>query len=606
MHEIADFLRGFPPFDRAEPEALDAVVGATQIEYFGPGDVLFTAGGINQGHAHVIRSGHVELLDGPRVIDVVGPGDVVGLPSLVSDLPPGLDVRAAQDVLTYRIPADALVPLLEGRSGLRFLARTIQSRTAPSPHPPLAETATETLGALARPAVVVDDAATIGQLVDRMHAADSSCAVVRMPGGELGIVTDHDLRHRVLARRMSLDAPAHTCATAPIQTAGAHVDSDVAVQTLLTHGIRHLVVLAGREVVGFVEDVDLLAVQSRTPVRLRRAIRRAASAAELVEVAAGIVPSALAAHRAGNPASAVTAGLSSLREAVVAKAIEVQLRERGLPPRPFAWVVTGSVARGETLPASDVDTLLAWDGPDDEPETKRWMRAFASDVLATLSTCGVMPDDNGMRADDARFSRSIDAWRSSIRDWAQDPMSDQADIYLAALLDARPSWGHATWAPVREQVDAAFARPRARTMLHRAATGIHPPTGFVRDLVIEGSGEHAGTLDLKGGGAGPIVAAARYVSVLVPGTHVGTLGRLRAAATRSIIGPREADDLSDAFDVVQSQRLRHQAARIERGIDPDDRLRPDELSTLERRHLRDAFRLVRRAQQLLPSPVARP
>lgn len=607
MHEIAGFLRGFPPFEAARDADLDAVVAATEIEFFHQGAWILRAGENNDGFAHVVRTGHVELIDAGRVVDVIGPGDLVGLPSLVSDLPPGLDVRAAEDVLAYRIPADALIPLLSGRSGLRFLARTVKERIPPVPTEQLTETTVEEVGALARAAVVVDSSVSIRDVVLLMRDRDASSALVRMDDGALGIVTDHDLRNRVLAVGLDVGAAVGQVATSPARTTGPEQAADDAVLAMLSHGIRHLpVVAADGTVVGVVEDVDLLAAQSRTPVRVRRAVSRASTPTELVAVAQAIRPSVVGAIAAGHPAATVTTTLSALLEAVVAKAVELHVRERGVPPKAFVWLVTGSVARREAVLSSDLDSLIAWDGPDDDVETKAWMRSLAVDVLVTLGACGLSHDDNGVRADDPRFSRSVAAWLDAVRTWAADPTVGQADIYLATLVDARPVWGHGTWAPVAEAVDAAHARPYVRNALHRIATGLRPPTGFVRDLVIEDSGEHAGSLDLKRGGFAPVVAMGRYLGALLPGSPVSTLDRVRTAAVRGLLDEEDARDLLDAFAVVQSARLDHQLAQQQAGETPDDRVRPDTLTTLQRRGLRDAFRVVARVQKSLPPPVARP
>lgn len=607
MHEIADFLRGFPPFDTADEEPLARLVDATEIEFFPEGALLLRAGGDAESHVHVVRTGHVELIDAGRVIDVVGPGDVVGLPSLVSGLPPGLDVRAAEDVLTYRVPADVLLPLLAGRSGLRFLARTVQARVPKAAGPDLPDGAEERLGDLLHDATVLPASSSIADVVRAMHADDASCALLRDDAGALAIITDKDLRNRVLAPGADPDSPARAAATAPVRSALASTTAEDAVLLMLAHGIRHLpVVDRDGAVLGVVEDVDLLAAQSRTPVRIRRAVGRATTPSELSDAAAGIRPAVVAAVRAGRPAPVLAASLSALHEAVLAKAVELHVRERGTPPAAFCLLTTGSVARGETVLSSDLDTLLAWEGRDDDVEVRTWMRGLAADVLSTVAACGIRVDVNGVRADDARFSRSVDAWCGALETWAAEPTTGQADIYLAALVDARPVWGHATWGPVRDRLSSLVARPLLRGTVHRLATMTHPPTGFARDLVIEGSGAHAGTLDLKHGGTGPLVAIGRYAAVVLPGRRISTAERLGSAGSLGLLRPEDARDLVDALAVVQEVRLLHQAAQEESGAAPDDHVRPDELTTLQRRSLREAFRVVRRVQQRLPAPVARP
>ena len=164
IHEITDFLRGFPPFETATEETLEAVEEATEIEFFPVGSFVLRAGESSSEHAYVLRTGHAELIDGGRVIDVVGPGDVVGLPSMLTDLPPGLDVRAAEDLLVYRVGADAMLPLLSGRSGLRFVAKTVRNRTPTwRADDQLSEPASPPLSDIARPAVVVEATASLRQ-----------------------------------------------------------------------------------------------------------------------------------------------------------------------------------------------------------------------------------------------------------------------------------------------------------------------------------------------------------------------------------------------------------------------------------------------------------
>ncbi|HNQ07953.1 MAG TPA: putative nucleotidyltransferase substrate binding domain-containing protein, partial [Tetrasphaera sp.] len=58
-------------------------------------------------------------------------------------------------------------------------------------------------------------------------------------------------------------------------------------------------------------------------------------------------------------------------------------------------------------------------------------------------------------------------------------------------------------------------------------------------------------------------------------------------------------DLRDAFEFISYVRFRHQAARVRAGQAPDNRLSPDELSSFDKRHLREAFAIVRSAQSTL-------
>ena len=119
---------GVPPFDTADMQALDKVARTVTIEFFGQ-DAAILNGNATED-AYVIRTGQVELLDDNGIVDVLGPGELVGLPSLLTDMPAGLsNPRAAEDVLAYRIPADVRSPA--GRSFGPALRRPACGSNAP-------------------------------------------------------------------------------------------------------------------------------------------------------------------------------------------------------------------------------------------------------------------------------------------------------------------------------------------------------------------------------------------------------------------------------------------------------------------------------------------
>jgi CBS domain-containing protein len=608
VHEIAGFLRGFPPFDAASEQSLEAVVAVTQVEFFAAGSYVLRAGDSPTDHAYVIRTGQAELVDAGRVIDVLGPGDLIGLPSMLIDLPSGLDVRAEDDLLVYRVPAEAILPLLAGRHGLRFVAQTVRSRTPTGPlGGRLSDAPPPVLADIARHAVVVTEGVPLREVVRLMSEQDASSVVVTCADGSFGIVTDHDLRNRVLAAGRDLDD-----AVSAVMTRGAHtVPSDTAAEDasrlMLAQGVRHLPVLAADgALLGVVEEVDLLAAQERAPSRLRRAIGRARDIDELKAVSGALVPGLVEAYRTGRSADKVTGSYTVLVQSVVARAIALVLAVRGVPPTPFVWLVTGSAARGEMVLSSDVDSLLAWQGSDSDEDIRGWMHSFAADVLEVVAGCGLPRDSNGVSADDPRFARSVGAWRDSVRRWAADPTDHQGAIYLSALLDARPVWGDGVWLPVRHELDVASRSPLVAAVLARIAAAHRIPTGFARGLVIEASGQHRGTLDLKAGGLTPIVDIGRHLSALRGATHVDTLARLESARGAGVVDEAQLDDLRQAFLFLTSLRVEHQAQLVTEGGEPDDHVAPSALSGLSRRHLRDALRVVARVQRQLEVEGAGP
>ena len=122
--------------------------------------------------------------------------------------------------------------------------------------------------------------------------------------------------------------------------------------------------------------------------------------------------------------------------------------------------------------------------------------------------------------------------------------------------------------------------------------------------MLEDDGEHVDTLNLKRKGLGLIVDLARVHALAIGEPQVNTQSRLRAvAAAAGGSAPRSAADLAGAMEFIAQVRLRHQASQVRTGRAPDNYVRPDELSSFEKRHLRDAFQVVKQGRPSWRGPT---
>ena len=218
MHDIAEFLRGRDPFSGLDEEDLDALAAKTEVE-FPAGTTIVPQGQLSQGRIRVIRRGAVELVDRGRPVDLLGEGEMFGHPSVLSGLPTRFEMRAREDTLAYSLPAEDVAPLLARPSSLRFLARSLLARgrsgDGEAIAPPSPEVAQQTAGALVRrPPVVVDPGTTLRDAAKLMGARSASALMVDL-GGDHGIVTDSDLRSKVIAGPLSPDDPVTAAMTSP-------------------------------------------------------------------------------------------------------------------------------------------------------------------------------------------------------------------------------------------------------------------------------------------------------------------------------------------------------------------------------------------------------
>jgi CBS domain-containing protein len=600
--EVADFLRVHPPFDALDEADVQRVAAAAEVEFHLAGTTVFSQGAEPVGHLRVVRSGAVELVLNGRLLDLLGVGELFGQASMLSGLPTGFTARAAEDTVCYRIPAEVAREPLGRPQALQFVTRSLldRGRLAGSEDSRAEEAAPAqqpVASLMRRPLIVCPPDTTIRDAARRMTETGATSVVVDL-GEALGILTDRDLRSRVVADGLSYDAPVSAAMTAPAYTvADDRLGSEVLLD-MLDRGFRHFPVVSSTgEVVGVVEDSDLVAVETRTSFHLRAAIARASTTRELADAARGLRPTIVALHRARTAPLHVAAIQSVVMDALIRRLIELAVAEVGEGPTAFAWLALGSLARREALPGSDVDSALAWRGEDRDPAIIDHALAVGRRVDEGLVACGLRVDARGTTAANELLVRSLASWRRAARSWLEDPTQDQALILVSVVVDSRPVWGIHTGLSLAEGFRDAQQHPALLRQLARFSLSYRPPTGFLRGLVVEHSGEHRGRLDLKHGGLVPIVDLARWAGMAAGLTSASTPERLRAAATAGTLSSADAGTLADAFELVMGLRVAHQVEQIEAGAEPDDHIDPATLSPLTRCYLKEAFRAVASVQK---------
>jgi CBS domain-containing protein len=593
--DVADHLRGHELFHGLDPDELDGIAARVRIEDFAAGVVIVAQAAEGASAVRLVYRGAVDLVDQGRGLDRLGEGDLFGHPSMLSGLPPGFEVRAVEDTRCLRLDdADALQVL--GRpSGLRYVARSLLARPARAA-PPLAGSIDPTrqrVGAMTlEPAVVCAPEVSVTDAARLMVDRGATSVLVRGDAG-LGIVTDRDLRSRVLAADRGAGTVLADVMTAPVVTVPPEQSAADAMLAMLDRGIRHLPVVAARgEIVGVLRDVDLLALQSTTPFTIRREVAAARNVTELRRAATRIEGAVVTLHDARMNAAQISGVMSVVADAVTRRLIELV----GVASPPLAWIALGSHGRRESVPSSDLDSAVAWQGGDAQKDA---VGIVTREVVAGLAACGIRSDPNGAVATNSLFARSAHDWDLRVGQLLDEPADERSMILVSLLCDGRVVTGR-EWLPdAFTAFRRAPARPRLVRLLLRVGLTPRPPTGFLRNVVVEQSGEHRGRFDIKRGGLLPIVNLARYGAVAAGSRVTGTVERLRVAGHAGTLDSQIAESLEEAFDLLTALRLDHQVAALRDGRPADDHIDPRTLNPLARRYLRDAFRAIASTQRAL-------
>ena len=175
----------------------------------------------------------------------------------------------------------------------------------------------------------------------------------------------------------------------------------------------------------------------------------------------------------------------------------------------------------------------------------------------------------------------------------------EALLNAQTFFDMRPVHGDRTLYE-RLQTSVIARAPQATRFLAylaKQAQRFEPPLGLFRDFVT--SDETGGKIDLKSGGIAPIVQIARLAALSKGGAQLNTIDRLRAASSTNALSEEKAADLTDAFEFISYVRLQHQVKQMKKGQQADNLIDPASLSSFERRHLKEAFAIIRKTQGTL-------
>ncbi|MDA2890507.1 DUF294 nucleotidyltransferase-like domain-containing protein [Mycolicibacterium sp. BiH015] len=588
---LPEFLAEHTPFQGSTEDELAELAAGASIEEFGTGAVVADYSSHVPDEVWMVCEGAVALRssgDG-ALIDVVTRGGIFGYTPLLTGAGMDFEARATTASTLIKLPGPLVRAQFAKPAGLAFLASSGWPRAAERPTIAPATDSRPVAELVRGEVLVVSPTDAVRDVVVRMTEHHVSYALIRLPDGNLGIFTDRDLRTRVVAAGLAVDVAIETVMSAPARTVTTDLSADSVLMEMLECGLRHMPVLTPRgEVVGVLEDADLLAASARQSFMLRRSIADAADPAQLQHVGQRVTGTAVDLFRNGTKAAATSAILSVVIDSLVRRALELVLAQADTGDIDgFAWLTLGSVARREAMPSSDVDSALSF--RDDLAGRAPQLRAIASQVHDLLEACGLPHDRNGATAASTRFTRTQNDWREAAQEWLDDPLQNQGLIMSSLLIDARVVWGD----PSLHTVPAAFHRIRdehpnaLRLQLLEVLSG-KVRTRSLRDVLSR----RGGTFDLKNHAVTPIVNLARWGGLNAGVTSAATPTRLEAAAQSGVLSDADARTLCDVYAMVQRLRMTHQVEQLAAGHTPNDIITMSELSPLNRSLLGDGLREI--------------
>ncbi|MGB0388994.1 MAG: DUF294 nucleotidyltransferase-like domain-containing protein [Ardenticatenaceae bacterium] len=590
MVNPVDFVRTLPPFNELTSTELESVKQYLTTVHFPPGTTLMSVqDGEPSGHLYLIQQGAVRLERDEQSVMILEEGELFGYPSMLSGKPPAFTVVAQEATLVYQWPESIFRQLLDNQGFAEFFLRSLSERLRDTVHiqvPALGGNLAVAVGSLiSREPVFVSPATTIIEAARTMR--DKNISSVLINGDPPGIVTDRDLRNRVLAAGLSFETPVRQIMSQPLLTQPATVPVHGALLFMLEQNIHHLALTREAKVIGMVTNSDLLRHQANSPFYLLRQLEKLENLEELPFYSEEIAKIVATLANGGLDVVQIGRVVTSLNDTLVRRIILLVEKQLGPPPTAYAWIVFGSEGRMEQTILTDQDNALIYDQPS--PQAERYFKLFAERVGDALLAAGFPPCPGGYMA--KNWCRPLADWQRLFDHWINVP-EPQSLLDAAIFFDFRAVHGTLSLDPLEKRLLQAGKKSLFLAQFARAALGFRPPLGWFQRIR-----EENGHVNLKTGGIAPIVALARVYALEAHSRARSTLERLQAAARAGTLSQDGANTLIESFHFLSAIRMRDQLTDLREGRKPDNRIRmEDQLSVIERRHLKEAFVAIRQMQ----------
>jgi CBS domain-containing protein len=456
-----------------------------------------------------------------------------------------------------------------------------------------------------RPPVTCPPGAPLTDVARQMSVERvGSVVVLGADGTPLGIVTDRDLRRKVveIARDPKAASAAEVMST-PLVTIAPAAFAFEALLEMTRREIHHLAVVNADRLVGVVSTNDFIVLQAEHPVVLAREISRATSVESLREIGSRTVGLVRRLVNDGGSAYDVGRLVAELNDRLVTATLGLTtaaLRAHGTPPPEtgYCWLALGSEARREQTLRTDQDNGLVYEDPPSgrRESLQAYYRHFSAAVVDNLVTIGFPRCPGDVMASNPRWCQPLSVWAGYFRTWMSEP---EPEPLLAAQthFDLRPLGATQALGQALRDLIVEEA-PRHRSFLRLLARDVvdrRPPLTVFGNVAIERRGARRGTVDVKAA-ALPLVGAARLHALELGLAETNTVDRLYGAGARGLYTEAETREISDAFKHVTRLRLVHQLEQLERGDVPDNAVRVNRLSRGDGLLFRDALRTVQRVQ----------
>lgn len=346
-------------------------------------------------------------------------------------------------------------------------------------------------------------------------------------------------------------------------------------------------------------------LQSYSPTCVLREIQSAANEEALIK-AARIVPEMARIFIQNKSAiSQVNRLITDVADMALARAIELAVQKHGKPPAEFCFLVMGSEGRREQTLCTDQDNAILYADvePTVEAEVRQYFIAMGETVCTILNRCGYAFCKGGIMAKNPIWVQPLAAWKKLFTAWistleAEDLLQSKIffDFRAVTLPEHRSERAIKLAEQLQQHLEAELEQnPRFFFLLARNILQYEPPLGLFGNFIVESKNHKVDVLDIKSV-MSMMVDFSRIYALKHKITERNTHERLKALRAAGVLSDQSYYELKVAYSYLMRIRLDKQAISVDQGMQPDNFVSPEYLTSIDQKILKEIFTQIKNFQ----------
>ena len=431
-------------------------------------------------------------------------------------------------------------------------------------------------------ACIIDEDTKLIDAIQKSMEYKTSSIIVKRKTGEYGIITDSLLKTKVLLEGRDLSIPVKNIAIFPLLTVNNDDYLFEALTVLIKKNIKRVGVTNNKdEMIGILEQIDVLSHFANHTYVVDSKIKKAKNLEDLKDSSKDLINIISSLHAKGVKVNHISNLIGQLNTKVYQKLYELILPKE--LRNDACFIVMGSEGRNEQIIKTDQDNALVI---KDGIEVEQY-KFYMNEITKNLIDFGYPICEGNIMVSNPFWCKTVNEYKNETARWIEAP-GIQNYMDLAIFFDSFAVAGNKEL--LINLKDNLFNKLHDKDVFmayFAKATLAFDTPNTVTNIMTKSH-----IIDIKKTAVFPIVQGIRSLALKEKIRETTTIKRIKILENRKVLEKDKAAELLEAFDFVNTIRLKSQLFDIQHGKKITNEIDTHTLGKIERDLLKDSFKII--------------